>query len=105
MIVSDNPDRINNNNNSKSKAAASTQYETVITKYDMGGSASSDNIVYQCGTHNFETKNLKEFNEHVARLPHNDTGSKAASMSMSVPGINNNKLKTIQDFISSNGKH
>jgi hypothetical protein len=73
MIVSDNPNRI------KSKAASTTQYQTVITKYDMGGSASSDNIVYQCGTHNFETKNLKEFNEHVARLPHNDTGSKAAS--------------------------
>jgi hypothetical protein len=103
MIVSDNPNRINNNNNSRSKAASSptTQYETVITKYDMGGSASSDNIVYQCGTHNFETKNLKEFNEHVARThDHNDTGSKAASAS--VPSIN--KIKTINDFIIANGR-
>jgi hypothetical protein len=98
MIVSDNPNRINNNNNSKSKAA-STQYHTVVKKYDMGGSASSDNIVYQCGTHNFETKNLKEFKEHEARLPHDGSGGKAASIS--VPGIN--KLKAIQDFI--NAKH
>ena len=100
MIVSDNPNRINNNNNSRSKAASSptTQYETVITKYDMGGSSSSDNIVYQCGTHNFETKNLKEFKEHEARLPHDGSGSKAASLS----SINKVKVKVIADFI--NGK-
>ena len=100
MIVSDNPDRINNNNNnSKSKAASSTQYETVITTYDMGGSASSDNIVYQCGTHNFETKNLKEFKEHEAVMhDHDVSGGKAASVS----GIN--KLKEIQDFINSHGR-
>jgi hypothetical protein len=89
MIVSDNPDRINNNNNSnsKSKAASSsptTQYETVVKKYDMGGSASSDNIVYQCGTHSFETKNLKEFKEHEARLPHNDTDT---GSNLSVVGL------------------
>jgi hypothetical protein len=84
----------------KESKAASTQYQTVVKKYDMGGSSSSDNIVYQCGTHNFETRNLKEFNEHVSRLPHNDTGSKAASVSVSVPGID--KIKAIHDFINSN---
>jgi G3E family GTPase len=98
MIVSNNPDRINNNSNSKSKAAA-TQYETVVKKYDMGGSASSDNIVYQCGTHNFETNNLNEFKEHEARLPHDGSGGKAASVS--VPSVN--KTKEIYEFI--NGKH
>ena len=29
-------------------------------KYDMGGSSTGE-PVYQCGTHNFETKNLNEF--------------------------------------------
>jgi hypothetical protein len=97
MIVSDNPDRINNNSDSNSKAASTTpttQYQTVVKKYDMGGSSTGEGI-YQCGTHDFETKNLKEFNEHVARLPHNDTGSKAASVS-SV-----NKVKEIYDFMNS----
>jgi hypothetical protein len=99
MIVSNNPDRINNNTKSK---AASTPYQTVVKekKYDMGGSASSANIVYRCGTHNFETNNLKEFNEHEARS-HNDNGTSSKAASVSVPGIN--KLKVIQDFIK--GKH
>ena len=60
MMVADNPNR------TKSKAASGNQnqYQTVVTeyRYDMGGSASSDNIVYKCGPHNYETMNLKEFN-------------------------------------------
>ena len=77
--------------------AASTQYETVVKKYDMGGSSTGEPI-YQCGIHNFETKNLKEFKEHEARLPHDGSGSKAAS----VPGIN--KLREIHNFTRSNGR-
>ena len=98
MIVSDNPDRINNNNSK----AASTQYQTVVKekKYDMGESSTGEQV-YQCGTHNFETKNLKEFKEHEAVMhDHDGSGGKAAS----VNGINNtnNKIKAIHDFI--NGK-
>jgi hypothetical protein len=85
----------------KESKAASTQYQTVVKKYDMGGSSTGEPI-YQCGIHDYETRSLKEFNEHVALLPHNDTGSKAASGSVSVPGIN--KIKAIQDFINSNGR-
>ena len=94
MIVSDNPDRINNNNSK----AASTQYQTVVKKYDKGGSSTGEQV-YQCGTHNFETKNLKEFKEHEEVMhDHDGSGGKAAS----VPGIN--KLKMIHDFIRSNGR-
>jgi hypothetical protein len=63
--------------------------------YDMSLPSSGDQV-YKCGLHEFETKNLTEFKQHVE-----DHGSKAASTSMSVPGIN--KIKAIQDFI--NGKH
>ena len=84
--------------------AASSQYETVVKKYyDMGGSSTGDPI-YKCGTHDYETRSLKEFNEHLA-LSHNDndSGSKAASVSVPVPVPGINKMKAIQDFI--NGKH
>ena len=60
--------------------------QTVVTKYDMGGS-SSGNQVYQCGTHDYKTKSLKEFNDHIT-LSHNDTGR--------------NKIKDINDFMNSN---
>jgi hypothetical protein len=53
-------------------------------------------MIYKCGTHNFETRNLKEFNEHVSRLDH-ESSSKAASVT-SV-----NKVKVIADFL--NSKH
>jgi hypothetical protein len=78
----------------KSKAGS----EVTTTKshyYDMSLPSTGDQV-YKCGLHEFETKNLTEFKGHVE-----DHGSKAASIS--VPGIN--KLKAIQDFISSNGKH
>jgi hypothetical protein len=88
MIVANNPNRIIN-----SKAAS---IQTVVT--DMGGSSSGE-AIYQCGLHDFQTKNLKEFNEHVERLPHDDSsGSKAAS----VPDIN--KVKVIHDFLKSDGR-
>jgi CCR4-NOT transcriptional regulation complex NOT5 subunit len=96
MIVSENPNRIEN-----SKAASSTttqqEYQTVVKKCDMGGSSTGE-AVYQCGTHDFETKSLKEFNEHLARLPHDGSGSgKAASVTRE------NKVKVIADFL--NSKH
>ena len=74
--------------------AASSQYEVVKKYYDMGGSSTGDPI-YKCGIHDYETRSMKEFNEHIA-LSHNDndTGSKAAS----VQGIN--KMKAIHDFIT-----
>jgi hypothetical protein len=77
----------------KSKAGSDGQ-----RYYDMSLPSTGDQV-YKCGLHEFETKNLIEFKQHVE-----DHGSKAAStsMSMSVPGIN--KIKAIQDFISSNGK-
>jgi hypothetical protein len=98
MIVSNNPDRILTNSKAASTLTPTTQYQTVITKYDMGGSSAGE-AIYECGTHDLETKNLKEFNEHVARLPHNDTNSKAAS----VGGSGVNKVKVIADFL--NSKH
>jgi hypothetical protein len=67
--------------------AASTQYETVVKKYDMTLPSTGDQI-YKCGLHYYETRSLKEFNEHVAVLPHN---------------AQENKLKAMHDFI--NGKH
>ena len=92
MIVSDNPNR-----DKTGSKAASTQYQTIVKKYDMGGSSTGE-LIHRCGTHDYETRSLKEFNEHLAVLPHNDTGSKAASVSVLVPGIN--KIKAIHDFIS-----
>jgi hypothetical protein len=97
MIVSDNPDWDRGN---KSKAASTqTQYQTVVKKYDMDGSSTGE-MIYLCGVHDFETKSLKEFNEHVTRLPHDDSGGSGKAAAASVPGIN--KLKAIHDFISSN---
>jgi hypothetical protein len=95
MIVSDNPDR-------KGKAASSTVFssdEELIAsappgsvpdrirqqiiqtaegpakvtsyEYERQGSSSGEQV-YQCGTHNFETRNVKEFNnistEHIMIL-------------------------------------
>jgi hypothetical protein len=120
MIVSDNPDR-------KGKAASSTVFssdEELIAsappgsvpdrirqqiiqtaegpakvtsyEYERQGSSSGEQV-YQCGTHNFETRNVKEFNNHINRT-HNDssTNSKAASVS-SV-----NKVKVIAHFLNAN---
>ena len=125
MIVSDNPDRINNNN-SNSKAASSTVFSSeeelfasappgpvpdrirqkVIQtaegpakvtsyEYERQGSSSPD-MVYKCGIHDYETKNLKEFNHHINKT-HNDTGSKAASSVSSA-----NKARVIAEFLNSN---
>ena len=78
----------------KSKAG-STQYETVVKKYDMSLPSTGDQV-FKCGIHDFETKNVTEFNRHLSTKVH---GSKAASVS------GTNKIKAIQDFIRSNGKH
>jgi hypothetical protein len=91
MIVSDNPDWDKTGNKSK---AASTQ--TIVKKYDMGGSSTGEPI-YQCGTHNFETKSLNEFNNHLSRTD-NESHSKAAS----VPSID--KVKATHDFLKSDGR-
>ena len=86
---------------SKAASTSANQTETVVTRYfiDQGGSSTGDQI-YKCGIHDYETRSMKEFNEHIA-LSHNDndTGSKAASLSTK----EENKLKAIHDFI--NGKH
>jgi hypothetical protein len=71
--------------------AASTQYETVVKKYDMSLPSTGDQV-YKCGTHDYETNSLTEFNRHVE-----DHGSEAAS-------VPTNKLKAIHDFIRSNGR-
>ena len=78
----------------KSKAG-STQYEVVKKYYDMGGSSTGDQV-FKCGIHDFETKNLTEFNRHVEKENHG-TGSKAASVQM-------NKLQEILRFQKSNGR-
>ena len=89
MIVSDNPDRL-----TTSKAASSsTQYETVVKKYDMSLPSTGDQV-YKCGIHDFETKNLTEFNRHLSTKDH---GSKAASVPV-------NKLQEILRFQKSNGR-
>ena len=128
MIVSDNPDRINNNN-SNSKAASSTVFSseeelfasappgpvpdrirqkviqtaegpaTVTSyEYERGGSSSPD-MVYKCGTHDYETKNVKEFNNHI-NTTHNESNtssnSKAASSVSSA-----NKARVIAEFLNS----
>jgi len=72
----------------KGKAGSGTKY------YDMS-LPSTGNQVFKCGTHDFETKNVTEFNRHVE-----NHGSKAGSVF-----VQDNKLKAIQDFIRSNGKH
>jgi DNA-binding protein Fis len=65
-----------------------------VTKYyyDMTLPSTEDQV-YKCGLHEFETKNLTEFNRHVE-----NHGSRAAS----VRGIN--KIKEIHDFIMANGR-
>jgi hypothetical protein len=87
MIVSDNPDW--DKTGGKSKAAL-TQYQTVVKKYNMGGSSTGEQI-YQCGTHDFETRSLNEFNNHINTIHGNESNSRAASVSA-------NKAKVIYDF-------
>jgi hypothetical protein len=89
MIVSDNPDRIRTSKG----ASSSTQYETVVKKYDMSLPSTGDQV-YKCGLHDYETNSLTEFNRHVE-----DHSSKAASVL-----VPTNKLKVIHDFIRSNGR-
>jgi hypothetical protein len=67
-----------------------------VTKYYDMSLPSTGDQVYKCGIHDFETKNLTEFNRHVE-----NHGSKAGSLSTK----EENKLKAIRDFIRSNGKH
>jgi len=84
MIVSDNPEW------DKNKSMAASTYERRIP---IPGSSSGESL-YKCGVHEYETKNLSEFNEHL-NMTHN---SKAAS----VPGINT--VKVIHDFLKSDGR-
>jgi hypothetical protein len=64
-----------------------------VTKYYDMSLPSTGDQVYKCGTHDYETRSLKEFNRHVE-----NHGSKAAS-----PFVQENKLRAIHDFM--NGKH
>ena len=85
------PDRI------RQKIVQTAEGPARVTSYEYEGqgSSSSPDMVYKCGTHDFETKNVKEFNNHINKT-HNE-GSKAASITSSA-----NKAKDIHDFISSN---
>ena len=73
----------------KSKAGPGTKY------YDMSLPSTGDQV-YKCGIHEFETKNLTEFNRHLSTKDH---GSKAASVPVQV-----NKLQEILKFQRSNGR-
>ena len=124
MIVSDNPGRDKSSKAASSSSAFSSEEELFASappgpvpdrirqriiqtaegpakvtsyEYERGGSSSGDQV-YQCGTHDFETKSIKEFNDHIAKT-HNEssTTSKAASIRGSA-----NKVKEIADFINSN---
>jgi hypothetical protein len=96
MIVSNNPDW--DRTGGKGKAAASTQ--TVVKKYDMGGSSTGEPI-YQCGTHNFETKSLNGINNHINTIHGNGSGSGSGSGSKAASaGYDVSKAKAIYDFIT-----
>jgi hypothetical protein len=63
-----------------------------VTKYyDMSLPSTGDQI-YKCGLHDYETRNLKEFNRHIE-----NHSSKAASVPV-------NKLQEIIRFQKSNGR-
>jgi hypothetical protein len=83
MIVANNPNR---------SMAASTRERRI----PIPGSSSGE-LLYKCGVHEYETKNLSEFNEHL-NMTHNDTNSKAASVSSI------DKVKVIHDFLKSDGR-
>ena len=69
----------------KSKAGSGTKY------YDMSQPSTGDQV-FKCGIHEFETKNLTEFNRHLSTKDHS---SKAASVPV-------NKLREIIRFQKSN---
>jgi hypothetical protein len=84
MIVSDNPEW------DKNKRMAASTHERRIP---IPGSSSGE-ALYKCGVHDYETKSISEFNEHL-NMTHN---SKAASVSSI------NKVKVIHEFLTSNGR-
>ena len=121
MIVSDNPGRDKSSKAASSSSAFSSEEELFASappgpvpdrirqrivqtaedpakvtsyEYERQGSSSGDQV-YQCGTHNFETRNVKEFNNHIAKTHNED--SKAASVTSSV-----NKAKAIAEFLNIN---
>ena len=64
----------------------------LIRRYDMSGpGATNPNHIFKCGTHDYETKSLTEFNQHIASHDHS---SKAAS----VPAVN--EVKELFDFLN-----
>jgi hypothetical protein len=91
FMVADNPNRIINGSK-----AASTQMLTRERRIPIPGSSSGE-LLYKCGVHDYETKNLMEFNEHL-NMTHSDTNSKAASV------LSINKVKAIHDFLKSDGR-
>ena len=102
IIVSDNPNRDKRGKSASTpdrisnETIQTSEGPAVVTKYYYDNSLpSTGDQVYKCGLHEFETKNLTEFNRHVE-----DHGSKAAS----APSITVNKMKAIHDFIKSNGR-
>ena len=126
MIVSDNPNR-NGDKNSKAASSSSVGFSSEeelfasappgpvpdrirqkviqtaegparVTSYEYEGQGSSSgDQVYKCGTHDFETKNVKEFN---INRTHDDSStssnSKAASSVSSA-----NKARVIAEFLNS----
>jgi len=85
FMVADNPNR---------SKAASTYAERRIP---LPGSSSGE-LLYKCGVHEYETKSISEFNEHLNMTHSSDTNSKAAS----IPSID--KVKEIHDFLKSDGR-
>lgn len=88
MIVSDNHEW------DKNKSMAASTHERRIP---LPGSSSGE-LLYKCGVHEYETKSISEFNEHLNMTHSSDTNSKTAS----VPSID--KVKAIHDFLKSDGR-
>ena len=125
MIVSDNPGR-----DKSSKAASSTVFSSeeelfasappgpvpdrirqrivqtaegparvTSYEYERGGSSSGDQV-YKCGTHDYETKSVTEFNNHINKTHNESSTSSNSKAASSVSSMN--KARDIAEFLNSN---
>ena len=128
MIVSDNPGRDKSSKAASSSSAVFSSEEELFAsappgpvpdrirqrivqtaegpakvtsyEYERQGSSSGEQV-FQCGTHNFETKNVKEFNNHINRT-HNDSSTSSNSKAASIAIGSANKARDIAEFLNSN---
>ena len=127
MIVSDNPGRDKSSKAASPSAVFSSDEELIASappgpvpdrirqrivqtaegpakvtsyEYERQGSSSSTDMVYKCGTHDYETKNLKEFNNHIAKT-HNDSSTSSNSSSKAASIGSANKARVIAEFLNS----